>query len=91
MKNNKIVILVFTFIFCVSTCSSSNDVELTVPPTDNSGGGSDGVVNDQTDYDILVRNPVVQTWYTPDPAPMVYKDTLFLLSIMMRMTPIISI
>lgn len=78
MKNNKIVILVFTFIFCVSTCSSSNDVELTVPPTDNSGGGSDGVVNDQTDYDILVRNPVVQTWYTPDPAPMVYKDTLFL-------------
>ena len=79
MKNNKIVILVFAFIFCMSTsCSSSNDVELTVPPTDNSGGGSDGVVNDQTDYDILVRNPVVQTWYTPDPAPMVYKDTLFL-------------
>ncbi len=24
------------------------------------------------------ENPIVQTWYTADPAPMVYKDTLYL-------------
>lgn len=26
----------------------------------------------------LAQNPVVQTWYTPDPAPFVYQDTVFL-------------
>lgn len=27
---------------------------------------------------VFADNPIVQTWYTADPAPMVYKDTLFL-------------
>ncbi len=27
---------------------------------------------------VLADNPIVQTWYTADPAPMVYKDTIFL-------------
>jgi arabinoxylan arabinofuranohydrolase len=27
---------------------------------------------------IFADNPIVQTWYTADPAPMVYKDTLYL-------------
>lgn len=26
----------------------------------------------------LAQNPVIQTWYTPDPAPFVYQDTVFL-------------
>ena len=79
MKNNIANILIFSFILCMSfSCSSSDDAELTEPPTDNSGTGSGAVGDPQTDYDILVRNPVIQTWYTPDPAPMVYKDTLFL-------------
>lgn len=27
---------------------------------------------------VFADNPIVQTWYTADPAPMVYKDTLYL-------------
>lgn len=27
---------------------------------------------------MQAQNPVVQTWYTPDPAPLVYRDTVFL-------------
>ena len=26
----------------------------------------------------MAQNPIIQTHYTADPAPMVYKDTLFL-------------
>ena len=31
-----------------------------------------------TSYPVLAQNPIIQTIYTADPAPLVYKDTVFL-------------
>lgn len=35
----------------------------------------------------LAQNPIIQTNYTADPAPMVYNDTVSFIQPMMRMMP----
>lgn len=32
----------------------------------------------QLSFDVNAQNPIIQTKYTADPAPMVYNDTVFL-------------
>lgn len=40
---------------------------------------------------VSAQNPIISAVYTPDPAPYVHGDKLYLLPTMMRMTPPISL